>query len=166
MNDSDPYRPPKANLQPPESADRERGLFGLPAIALASAVGSMFAGMVLIGLNYAARKRRSAAWLVALLLAPVSTGVAVGALMLGSRAWHGASPVLWMGAWIAQPVLTTALAAWLHGAAIRQRVRAGRPMASSALALVIAVVLLPVLALFVAPIGLVLAGMMSRVLGG
>lgn len=159
VSDIDPYRPPAANIRRPDAADEERGMFGLPAIALASVVGSVFAGTVVIALNYAAQKQRGTAWAVALLIGPALTTAMLTALLIGSRILHIAPTPLWLGAWLAQPLLMTALAALLQGKAIKQRLRAGRPMASNVLALVIAVALLPVLALLVAPVSALLMGL-------
>jgi|GEM_PF-3432552 len=165
LNDIDPYRPPEADLQPPDADDGERGLFGLPAIALASAVGSVFAGTVLIALNYAAQKQRGTAWAVVLLLGPVLTIVVLSGVYVGSRRF-GIEPIpLLLLALAAQPLAMTGLAAMLQGAAIAQRIRAGGPMASNVLALVIAVALLPALVLFVAPLAMVLVSVMATLLG-
>lgn len=165
MNDVDPYRPPEADIQPPDDSGGERGLFGLPAIALASALGSVFAGTVLIALNYAAQRQRGTGWAVALLLGPVLTAAMLSALFVGSRVFKIEPIALLLLALVAQPLAMTALAAMLQGAAIRQRIQAGGPMAPNALALVIAVALLPALVLFIAPLGMVLVGVMATLLG-
>ncbi|MGO1073420.1 hypothetical protein [Lysobacter sp. CA199] len=164
MTDVDPYRPPGVGIRRPDGADEELALFGLPAIALATAIGSVFAGTVLIALNYTAQKRRGLGWVVALLFGPLLTTVALSALLIGSRILHIAPMTLLVGVWLAQPPVMTALAALLQGAAIKQRRRAGRRMAPNALAFVIAMVLLPVLALFAAPASAILAGVISRAL--
>lgn len=164
MNDIDPYKPPEADIQPPDD-DGARGLFGLPAIALASALGSVFAGTVLIALNYAAQKRRGTGWAVALLLGPLLTAAVLSALYVGSRAFRIEPISLLLLALVAQPLAMTILAAVLQGAAIAQRIRAGGPMASLALALVIAVAVLPALVLFIAPLSAVLVGAVATLLG-
>lgn len=165
MNDIDPYRPPEAEIQSPEAIE-ERGLFGLPAIALASSLGSVFAGTILIALNYAAQKQRATGWTVALLLGPLLTAAVLSGLLIGSRVFHLAPTTLLFMALVAQPLAMTTLAALLQGRAIRQRRQAGRPMASNALALVIAVVLLPAIVLFVAPLAAILVGVMSHLAAG
>ncbi|MBW8809351.1 MAG: hypothetical protein JF591_11075 [Lysobacter sp.] len=140
-------------------------MFGLPAIALASVLGSVFAGTVLIALNYAAQKQRGAGWAVTLLLGPLLTAVVVSALFVGSRVFKIEPMLLLLLALVMQPLAMTGLAAMLQGAAIRERIRTGGPMAPIALALVIAVALLPALVLFVAPLCMVLVGVTATLLG-
>jgi hypothetical protein len=165
LNDVDPYRPPEADIQPPNDSGGERGLFSLPAIALASALGSVFAGTVLIALNYAAQKQRGTGWAVALLLGPLLTAAVVSALFIGSRVFRIEPIPLLLLALVVQPLAMMGLAAVLQGAAIAQRIRAGGSMAPIALALVIAVALLPALVLFIAPLSMVLVGAMATLLG-
>lgn len=152
----DPYRVPRAALRPASRADPIR-LFGPSSVALAGALGTALAGGLLIALNYAAMRRPAAALAAGLIAGP--TLFAVAACVAAGAASDSCPPWLRVAMALAfQSVAATAAADMLQRRHVRARLAEGRPPASRWLALIIALVSLPLVALIAVPVAIALMG--------
>lgn len=146
----DPYRAPRAAVRPVPEAAPPR-LFAPSSVALASALGTALAGGVLIALNYVAMRRYSAALAAGLIVGPTLFGVAA---LVAAQAASADFPS-WLRIAMAlafQSVSATAAADMLQRRHVRARLREGQAPASRWLALIVALVSLPLTAAIALPI--------------
>ncbi len=147
----DPYRAPKAPLRAPAADDASIRLFGPASVAIAGLFGTAIAGGILIALNYAAMRRYAAMAVAALIVGPTLFG------LLTSLVAYSAGPQdpgwqIALNFVALQSAAAAAVGDMLQGRFVRARLRAGQALASRWLALIVAIVSLPLVAVIGLPI--------------
>ena len=123
---------------PDTSLDPKRPLFGLPAIAAASVIGSALVGVWLISMNYAAQGRYGAAWVLRLVAVPMLALAALEGFRFAVNANAADLVTVVLAILVILPALMYLFADWAHGRAIRARAAAGLPPRPWWLALLVA----------------------------
>jgi hypothetical protein len=131
---TDPYRPPTAAVV--EAEPRERKLYTLNQIALATFVGSVAAGCFLVSRNLVALGRPATGWRT------FASGVAAELALIGIRLLLPSIPGLGLGINVASLVVLRSIAQDLHGDALRERVEQGARLHSTWWVLLLSVLFL------------------------
>ncbi|ALN93856.1 hypothetical protein [Lysobacter gummosus] len=159
MDGPSPYRAPDGK---DGATAHNRPLFGLIAIAVASVIGSVLAGVWLMSMNYVALGRRGTAWVLRLVIVPVLAFAAISALGYVFNAQGAQRITVVLSYLVLLPAAACLFADWAQGGAIRAQAAAGVPARSLwhavlvALAFVLFAVMFPlILMLTFTVIGLV-----------